>query len=237
MRNTAAIRHGPRSVSKKASQVASKTDPIFGPYFGQILVQFSDPFSLVFLAFFALVHIRREPIFLKDVPSEIVDFKGPGVQETLRQGVLKTDKKRNPKNLRTSCFLGVRFGVLGRLLGSSWGTLLPPRRILGQEGRKGKPKSSPRTSKIGSRTAKTGPRAAQERPNEAHEGPRKTPKSLREAQEACNRGPKACQRARKCPQKDPGQAEKTSRKQKNKEAPKHSISEVRFGSLELSWKV
>ena len=56
----------------------------------QILVQFSDNLSLYFVARFALAHHKREPAFLKDAPSEIVNFKGPGVQETLRQGVLKT---------------------------------------------------------------------------------------------------------------------------------------------------
>ena len=52
-------------------------------------VNFWNPFSLLFLSFFAFGGGLGEAAFLKDLPSKITEFKGPGVQEPFRKGVPK----------------------------------------------------------------------------------------------------------------------------------------------------
>ena len=140
-------------------------------FFDPVLYSFRSNFGALFRYFFRLLLFfernRGEAAFLKEVPSEIVDFKGPGILEPSQQGVLKRAQKRTPKNERISYILGVCFGLLGRLLGLSWGTLLPLCRILGQEGHKGKPKSSPRAAQEPPEETLDRPRDAQGQPKRA----------------------------------------------------------------------
>lgn len=89
-------------------------DPIFLLFCNQCL----NLVSLLFLSFFALGGDLGEAAFLKDLPSEIADFKGPGVQEPFRKGVPKRVQKRTPKKTRNLHFLGTVLAPLG----VSWAT-------------------------------------------------------------------------------------------------------------------
>ena len=174
--------------------------------------QFWNPYSLHFLKFFALGGDLGEATFLKDLPSEIADFKGPGVQEPFRKGVPKRVQKRTPKKTRNLHFLGDHFGSLGGLLGDFWGCLGAPCRCLAaswaKRVEKGRPRAAQESPKEHWIDQKSSPREAQQ----GQEGPRETPRSPREAQEAPKGGPKDSQRVRRSPRKHPRQAKKASRK-------------------------
>ena len=89
----------------RAPQGASKTGAIFGPHVFS-LFNFLEQLFVTCSLFFVLGGDLGEAVFLKDLPSEIADFEGPGVQEPYR------------------------FGSLGSLLGNFWGCLGAPCRCL-----------------------------------------------------------------------------------------------------------
>ena len=81
-------------------------------------LRFLEPFFVTFSVFFALGGDLGEAAFLKDLPSKIADFKGPGVQEPFRKGVPKRVQKRTPKKTRNLHFWGTFLAPLG----VSWAT-------------------------------------------------------------------------------------------------------------------
>ena len=96
----------------------------FGTLFFVVFCKCWTPFSLLFLSYFAPGGDLGEAAFLKDLPSEIADFKGPGVQEPFRKGVPKRVQKRTPKKTRNLHFretilasLGVSWATFGAVLG------------------------------------------------------------------------------------------------------------------------
>ena len=133
------------------------SDPIFAVFFHI----FWNPFSLLFLYFFALGGDLGEAAFLKELPSEIRVLVRPSMHETLRRGVPRRVKKLAPKKARQKTTFGN--SVLAPL-GTSWAALcalfnnflavLPP---LGSRGPEREVQKAP---KRGQDTLKRPPRAA-----------------------------------------------------------------------------
>ena len=94
--------------------------PFLDPFFYSFLLNSGGNFRDFFWRFFALGRELAEAAFLKDLPSKIVVFGGPGVQESLLKAAPKGIQKRTPKKTRKSHFWGVGFGVFLGLLGASW---------------------------------------------------------------------------------------------------------------------
>ena len=78
----------------------------FGVHFWNHVLRFFDQFwgsfSVLFRLFFALGRHLVEAAFLKDLPCEMLVFRGRGVHETLRKAVPKEVQKRPPKKTRKS---------------------------------------------------------------------------------------------------------------------------------------
>ncbi len=96
------------------------------------------------------------------------------------EGGPKTDPAKDTKRYLFGGPFWKLFWSLGRLLGLSWGTLLPSCGFLAPEAHKGRPKGGPRDTKRGSRGTQGSPREAQKRlrgsqkcSGERKRGPRK----------------------------------------------------------------
>ena len=167
--------------------------------------------SVLFVSFFALGGDLGEAAFLKDLPSEIADFKGATRPRTLPKRSPEESSKKDPKKDMKFALLGDHFGSLGGLLSDFWGCLGAPCHCLAaswaKKVEKGRPRPAQESPKEHWISQKSSPREAQQ----GQEGPRETPRSLREAQEAPKRGPKDSQRARRSPRKYPRPAKKASR--------------------------
>jgi hypothetical protein len=124
----------PRASQESTPRCFQNWSHFRAPFF-VVFRKFWNPFSLLFLSFFALGGDLGEAAFLKDFPSKIADFKGPGVQEPFRKGVPKRVQKRTPKKTRTLHFrgtilasLGVSWATFGAVLGhlvAAWPPLGP----------------------------------------------------------------------------------------------------------------
>ena len=122
-------------------------------------------FLYFFFLFFALRGNLEEATFLKDIVSEIADFKGPNVQEPPLKGSPKEGPKTTPKKTRTRYFWGIRVRSLEGLLGEFWGCLGAPCRCLAASWAK-------RVEKGSTRAAQQSPKEALDRPREAKNTPR-----------------------------------------------------------------
>ena len=91
------------------------------------------------------------------------------------------------------------WGSLGRLLGLSWGTLSLPGRLLGQEVRKGTPKSSPRESKRALDRPKLQPKRGPTRPRRPKRDPKIPERGPRGSQGRSQRLPKSSKESQKAP--------------------------------------
>ena len=103
---------------------------------------------------------------MKDLPSEIAEFKGPGVQELFRKGVPKIVQNRTPKKTRIIHFLGNGFGSLWGLLGDFWGCL---GHLVA---------AWPRLGQRVEKKAQEQPKRVQKRPQDPRERPKRLPREV-----------------------------------------------------------
>ena len=137
---------------------------VFDPRFCVGFVAILGPLLVSFLDFFGLAGDLGASSVFDRRPKRNPSFLHTRRLRNPPTGSVENGPKTDPKKYTIKLLFGGPFWVLGRLLGPYWGTLLLPRRILGQEGREGKPKSSPRQAQGQHKRGLTRLTKVQERP-------------------------------------------------------------------------